>query len=231
MGFKARVDDSPGFSSETFGFLIELEQNNDRDWFHENKEFYERAIKSPLLSFIESFAPSLQSIAPNFDANKRSMFRIYRDVRFSKDKRPYKTHAAAHFRHKAGKDVHAPGFYLHIEPGKVFAGAGVWQPSSEALDRIRKYIVAKPKRWQQLLSESSFEEHCELHGNSLKRPPRGFDREHPLIEDLKRKDFIALVELDDGDVMADDFVDRYTQACRWVAPFNRFLCDAVGVPF
>jgi uncharacterized protein (TIGR02453 family) len=230
MGFKARPG-SPHFAPELFGFLIEIEVNNNREWFQENKDFYESAVKRPLLSFIESFAPALAGITKNFRADSRSIFRIYRDVRFSKDKRPYKTHAAAHFRHNAGKDVHAPGFYLHIEPGSVFAGGGVWQPSPDALLRIRKQIASNPREWRTIIEAPDFQDHCELHGSSLKRPPRGFDPEHPLIEDLKRKDFIALVELDDSDILASDFVERFTKACELVAPFNRFLCKAVGVPF
>jgi uncharacterized protein (TIGR02453 family) len=229
MGFKARP--AKGFQPELFGFLIELSVNNNREWFQENKAFYESAVKEPLLAFIESFAPRLAGISKNFRADSRSMFRIYRDVRFSKDKSPYKTHAAAHFRHHAGKDVHAPGFYLHIEPGSVFVGGGIWRPSSDALDRIRKHIVAKPGEWKKILAAPDFQKNCELHGDSLKRPPRGFDAEHALIEDLKRKDFIALVELDDSDVLAGDFVDRFAAACELVSPLNRFLCRAVGVPY
>ena len=99
-----------------------------RDWFQENKEFYESAVKRPLLEFIEAFAPHLREISPHFRADARSLFRIHRDVRFSKDKRPYKTHAAAQFRHSAGKDVHAPGFYLHIEPGRVIGGRPSFSP-------------------------------------------------------------------------------------------------------
>lgn len=232
MGFKPRVDTGqPGFGPEVFGFLLELSQNNDREWFQENKEFYEEAVKRPLLGFIDTFAPSLAKISPHFRADARSMFRIHRDVRFSKDKRPYKTHAAAHFRHRAGKDVHAPGFYLHIEPGRVLAGCGIWKPDSAAQLAIRKRIAAKPEEWRALVSAPAFRKHVVLHGDSLKRPPQGFDSGHPLIEDIKRKDFIAMVEMDDGDVMASDFVERYAETCRAVAPMAAFLCKALGVPF
>jgi uncharacterized protein (TIGR02453 family) len=230
MGSKARGK-TIQFGPEVFGFLIELSLHNDRDWFQENKGFYESAVKTPLLSFIEEFAPHLERISPHFRADARSMFRIHRDVRFSKDKRPYKTHAAAHFRHVAGKDVHAPGFYLHIEPGSVFAGGGIWRPDAGALAQIRQHIVRNPGAWQGVVNAPAFRRSCELRGDALKRPPRNFDPDHPLIEDLKRKDFIAMVELDDSDVLAPDFVKRFARACRTVAPLSGFLCEALGVPF
>ncbi len=230
MGFKARSS-AGGFDSSVFGFLIELSQHNDREWFRDNEGFYQSALKEPLLAMIDEFAPKLAAISPHFRADARSMFRIHRDVRFSKDKSPYKTHAAAQFRHKAGKDAHAPGFYLHIEPGSVFVGAGLWRPDADCLLRIRRRIVDKPKEWQALLAAADFRDHCQLRGDSLARPPRDFDPEHPLIDDLKRKDFIALVELDDSDVLAADFADRVAVACRRLAGFCQFLCRAVGVPF
>lgn len=230
MGFKARPG-SKHFGPELFGFLVELTINNEREWFQENKEFYEGAVKAPLLGFIEDFAPELEKISPHFNASSKSMFRIYRDVRFSKDKRPYKTHAAAHFRHVIGKDVHAPGFYLHIEPGSVFVGGGVWQPGSEALARIRNYIAKNPKEWTKVVKAPNFVKGTELHGSSLKRPPRGFDPEHPLIEDIKRKDFIALVPLKDSDMLSRNVVQQVANACQLVAPLNRLLCKAVGAPF
>ena len=116
----------PHFGPELFDFLRELRENNDRDWFQANKERYEHDVKEPLLGFISDFGPRIAKISPHIRADPRptggSLFRIYRDVRFSKNKAPYKVHAAAQFRHKRGKDVHAPGYYLHLEPGQVFAG-------------------------------------------------------------------------------------------------------------
>jgi uncharacterized protein (TIGR02453 family) len=140
------------FGPELFQFLSELKANNDRQWFAENRSRYERQVKEPLLQFIADFAPRLQAISPCFEADSRpvggSMFRLHRDTRFSKDKSPYKTHAAAHFRHEAGKDAHATGFYLHLEPDSCLAGGGIWHPDSPALDKIRSAIVEHPDRWQ-----------------------------------------------------------------------------------
>src|SRR5688572_21278461 len=125
------------FTPRLFQFLRELKANNDRSWFQANKGHYESDVKQPLLEFIADFGPPLREISEHFDADPGpvggSLFRIYRDTRFSRDKTPYKTHAAAHFRHERGKDVHAPGFYLHLEPDNVFAACGIWHPDSDTL--------------------------------------------------------------------------------------------------
>jgi len=148
------------FTPKLFQFLKALEKNNNRDWFLANKDRYEAHVREPLLQFIADFAPKLQKVSPHFLAIPKtvggSMFRIYRDTRFSKDKRPYKTAAAAHFRHEVGRDVHAPGFYLHLEPGAVFAGAGIWHPDGKTLNRIRQAMVEDPGVWKRVLSNKNF---------------------------------------------------------------------------
>ena len=160
------------------------------------------------------------------------MFRIYRDVRFSRDKSPYKTYAAAQFRHKKGKDVHAPGYYLHLSPDGVFLGSGIWHPDSAAALRIRESIVERAAAWKRILRGKAFRDgSLQLGGNSLKRPPRGFDADHPLIEDLKRKEFITVTELDANEACRPDFLARYEKICRSSAPFLRFLAEALGLEF
>lgn len=223
------------FSPALFKFLRDLRANNDRDWFQANKERYEDKLRHPAQQFISDFGPRLAKISPHFNADPRpvggSLFRIYRDVRFSKDKSPYKTHTGIQFRHKAGKDAHAPGFYLHLEPGQVFMGAGIWHPDGPSLKKIRDHLVADPAAWKRAVNGKRFRELFELSGDSLKRPPRGYDPDHPLIEDLKRKDFIAVTRLKQGDVTRTDFIDHFTRLCRAGKPLMRYLCDAVGVPF
>jgi len=159
------------------------------------------------------------------------MFRIHRDTRFSRDKSPYKTHVAAQFRHERGKDVHAPGFYLHLQPGGVFGGAGIWRPESEALARIRTAIVEDAATWKRITRSRAFRERCELHGDALKRPPRGFDPEHPMIEDLKRKDHVVGFMLTETDACRPGFIGEYARACRGAARYVRFLTEAVGLEF
>ena len=220
-------------SPTLFTFLRELKENNNRPWFQENKALYEQQVKEPLLQFIADFGAHLPEISPNYTAIPKatggSMFRIYRDVRFSKDKSPYKIAAAVQFRHIAGKDVHAPGFYLHLEPGSVFAGCGIWHPESKVATKIREAIVDKPDTWRAAIGNETFRNVFQFGGESLKRPPRGFDANHPLIEDLKRKDFIGTGELDEEIVCSDDFLERYVNLCKAASPLMQFLTEALGL--
>ena len=223
------------FTEGLFEFLIDLRMNNDREWFRENKRRYDRDVKEPLLRFIEDFEPRLHSVSAHFVADARanggSMFRIYRDVRFSRDKSPYKTQAAAHFRHEAGKTAHAPGFYLHLSPDEVYAGVGIWQPDSESLARIRNAIDADPGKWERAAKDEAFLREFTIGGDSLKRPPKGFGADHPYIQDLKRKDHIASVEFEREDVVAPGFIDDFADVCRQASPYMRFLTSALGLPY
>jgi uncharacterized protein (TIGR02453 family) len=223
------------FTPGLMKFLRELRANNSREWFEANRDRYEREMLEPALEFIEAFAPYLRRISPNVVASTRrsggSMFRIHRDVRFSKDKSPYKTHLGIQFRHAQAKDVHAPGFYLHIEPRESFVGAGIWHPDSTTLIKIRDAIVDDPSRWNRDAHGKKFESIYQLSGDSLKRPPTGYDREHRFVEDLKRKDFIGVASLPDRSVTADDILRNFADHCRGADGFMKFLCKAVGVPF
>ncbi len=222
------------FEPSLFKYLRDLKKHNERVWFKANKPRYEAELRGPMLHFIEEFAPHLEKISEHFLADPRpiggSLFRIHRDTRFAKDKTPYKTHAGAHFRHVRAKDVHAPGFYLHMEPDNVFWGAGIWHPDSATLGKIREAIVADPKRWQRLTHAKALSAAgCELVGDSLKRPPRGYDPEHPLIVDLKRKDFILAVTTSEEDALAPDFIERFAKFCKTAAPVNEFLTHALDL--
>ena len=221
---------------DLFAFLRELKENNDRDWFAANKDRYETQVRQSLLRFITDFGLRLAEISPHYIADARpvggSLFRIYRDIRFSKDKTPYKTAAGIQFRHEsATRDVHAPGFYLHLEPCNCFAGVGMWRPDSATLARIRDAIVADPARWEAALSDEAFQPAYRLGGESLKRPPRGYDPDHPFIEDMKRKEFVASTPLSETEVFAPKFIDRYAEICRQATPFMKFLTGAIGLPF
>ncbi len=218
---------------EFFTFFRELKANNNRDWFEANKKRYETQVRQPLLAFISDFGLRLAEISAHYVADARrvggSLFRINRDVRFSKEKTPYKTHAGIQFRHESGKDAHAPGFYLHLEPDNVFAGVGLWQPDPLALAKIRGAIVAHPERWQQAVINEAFTASYNLGGESLKTVPKGFDPSHPFIDDLKRKDFIASVLLSEAEACAPGFIDRYADICRQAAPFMSFLTTTLGL--
>jgi uncharacterized protein (TIGR02453 family) len=219
------------FSRSTLRFLAELRLNNDKAWFEDHRDRYERDVKAPMLAFIDDFAPRLGRISRAFVASSKvqggSMFRIHRDVRFSPDKSPYKTHAAAQFRHVRGKDVHAPGFYLHIEPGQCFAGGGIYHPDNATLKVVRSAIDASPTRWKRAVYQGRFADGAHLGGDSLKRAPKGFSADHPLIEDLRRKDYVGFVNFKDSEVTRSDFLDRFVEACQSVAPLMRFLSQSL----
>ena len=223
------------FGPELFAFLTDLRNNNNREWFQANKGRYQSDVLEPLQTFVADFGTRLHDISPHFVADPRqtggSIFRIYRDVRFSKDKTPYKTHAAVHFRHGTGKDVHGPGYYLHLEPTNVYVGGGIWHPDPQMLGGIRDAIVANPARWQRILSDKQFAARFHLEGESLKRPPKGYDPDHPLIEDLKRKDFIVSASFSPEDAYAQDFADRFEGVCRQSAPLMEFLATSAGLPW
>jgi uncharacterized protein (TIGR02453 family) len=231
----AEVTKEASFGPELFSFLTDLRANNNRDWFQANKRRYEEQLLEPALAFINAFAPRLEKISPYFQADARpsggSLFRIYRDTRFSKDKSPYKTNLGIHFRHERAKDAHAPGYYLHIGPDEVFAGGGVWHPSSDAATGIREAIVADPESWRRATRTGAFAKQLELRGDSLKRVPPWADAEHAFAEDLKRKDFFGSARLSRSDVIAPGFVDEYARLCQAAAPLMRFLCGALAVPY
>ena len=223
------------FNAETIAFLRELKANNNRDWFNENKPRYEELVLDVALNFIQSMHDPLLKIAPNFTAIPKrmggSLMRVYRDTRFSKNKTPYKTNIGIQFRHEQARDVHAPGFYVHIDPDSVFLGAGMWRPAPEALLGIRERITHKQAEWLRVCAEPKFKKQFSLGGEKLTRPPRGFDKDHPLIEDIKRKDFIAVKNLTLEDALQPKFQQKVETAFKAATPYMRFLCKAVGVPY
>ncbi len=224
-----------GFHASLVKFLTDLNGNNQREWFNKNKGRYENDVLFPALSFVEAFEPRLKQISPFFLALPKrvggSVMRIYRDTRFSKDKRPYKTNVGIHFRHEMGGDVHCPGFYVHLEPQQCFLGVGIWHPDSQSLKSIRGAIDESPAQWKRVRDNKTFRAHFDLAGDQLKTPPRGYDKDHPLIDDLKRKDFIAVKPLTAKAVTAPKFIDDVASAFSSSKPFVRFLCEAINVPF
>ncbi len=229
------VNVDASFSPELFAFLRELGANNDREWFTANKPRFVADVQEPALAFVEDVGMRLPEISRHFVADARpsggSVFRIYRDVRFSKDKSPYKTNIGIQFRHAQSRDVHAPGFYLNLEPDRVFMACGLWHPDRDTLHAIRTSMAAKPGRWRAVVKEPPFTDHFRLGGEALKRPPAGFDKDHELIEDLKRKDFIAYVDLSEEHAVAGDFLDQFLSLCADAGPFMRYLCDGARVQY
>jgi len=220
------------FGPDFFRFLRELASHNDRSWFVANKSRYDQHVQSPSLAFVRAVGPKLGSLSRHLVADARpvggSVMRIYRDVRFAKDKSPYKTHVGIHFMHEGGKDseAHLPGFFLHLAPGDSWVYAGMWQPETAALERIRRAIVDRSADWRKVRAAVP-----EIEGESLKRPPPGFDPDHPLLEDLKRKGFTAGLSIRDADVTRNDFPDRFVALSKSLNPLNRFLAKAVRIEY
>ncbi|HZD30647.1 MAG TPA: TIGR02453 family protein [Candidatus Angelobacter sp.] len=217
------------FRPEGFAFLRQLKRNNKREWFARNKAHYDEYLVEPALSFVRDFAPHLEKISPHFEADARpsrgSLFRIYRDTRFSTDKKPYKTHVGIHFSHASGKDAHAPVFYLHLEPEGCFVAAGIWHPDGRALTMMRTAIVQEPAKWAAVRKKLPIE------GASLSRPPKGFDRNHRFIDDLKMKDFVSSVALTEAQLCSDKLMREFVSTCKKMAPLVGFTCSALRLKF
>lgn len=219
------------FDRDFFGFLKDLAANNNRDWFEANRTRFEHSVRGPFLRLISDLGPHFKKVNKDVVVDPRpnggSMMRIYRDIRFSKDKSPYKTFVAAHFWHRNGDDDAAPAYYLHLAPGSSSIGAGVWRPESSSLKRIRQAIVKYPEEWKEITSGRDFRSTCGFGGESLQRPPAGFDPNHPLIEDIKRKDFVTSFKLTDKEVTGNGFLDTVVEHVRALTPFLSFLSRAI----
>ncbi len=225
----------PGFDKSLVQFLGQLKKNNNRAWFERNKARYEAQVREPVLAFIRTIAPRIEKISPYiFVSDSKvggSMMRPYRDTRFTHDKEPYKTNVGIQFRHERGDDIHAPGFYLHIEPGEFWLAVGMWKPDAESLAKVRRHIAESPREWLVARNNARFTASWELVGDSLKRPPRGFDPAHPLIEDIKRKDYLGYCNLGRKELYRSDIVERVAAGYATAKPFMKFLCGALGLGF
>ena len=220
---------------ELFRFLRELRENNNKDWFTENKPRFRETVQLPMVDFIENMAPWLAHNTPAFVADSRlnggSLFRIYRDTRFGANKSPYKTNIGCNFRHHAGKNAHAPGFYVHIAPGEIFFGGGIWSPPTPVLNKIRDAIIENPERWRAIQQAPAFSNVFGTLGDtqSLKNAPRGYPSGHPCIDDLKRKSLFAFTSCTQAQVCAADFPDRVTEAFEALAPLMAFMVKALDL--
>ena len=233
---KGGVPQAPAtFGMDLFAFLNELQANNNRPWFNANKARYAASVRAPALEFIRNMAPRIRRVSKHLTADDRgvggSLMRVHRDIRFSPDKTPYKTNVGIQFRHSAGRDVHAPGLYVHIEPDDVFVAMGMWRPEPAAQRRIRAKLHTEQGRWRRLINAKRFREHFTLAGGTLKTAPRGYRADHPLIEDLRRTDYLAIADLSPAAVVSSEFEEVVATHLRTGAVFMRFLCEAVGHPF
>lgn len=214
----------------TFNFLREIAAHNDREWFAENKERYEVA-KADLFSFITQLIEALSAIDPRFPADtppKKCLLRIYRDVRFSPNKMPYKRHYGIAFDMK-GYGPNTPSYYLHLEPNNCFFGAGFWMPEGAVLKKIREEIDYSSAEFKEIVNAPSYNEFFVLSKeDTLKRAPKGYEIDHPMIEYLKLKSFISIYSLEEKDFYQPAIVDKLKTAFERIQPFVLFLRKALA---
>ncbi len=223
------------FSPATFRFLRALDRNNSREWFQEHKAQYERDVRDPSLQFITDMQAPLSKISAHYRADPRknggSLFRIYRDTRFSNNKLPYKPWQGARFFHERRHEIPAPSFYIHIQPGDCFAGGGMWHPESDALKKIREFLHDNPAAWKRATQSKTFRDHFTFWGETLSHPPRGYDASHELIEDIKRKDFAAGENFDEKLACSAELLPWVVDTYKRLAPMNDYLCAAMELEF
>jgi uncharacterized protein (TIGR02453 family) len=223
-----------GFPKKGMEFLNRLKKNNRRDWFAKHRDEYESFVKLPMQSLIVALQPHFARFAPEYELHpKRSIFRVYRDTRFSKDKTPYKTHVAAHavWRGKS-KGLGASGYYFHIEPGEVYVGAGIYMPEGEQLKKIRRAIAEHSKEFLGIVQSAQFKKtfgELEMTDDRLKRIPAGFEADHPMAEWLRYKHYFAGVSLAESKVYKESFPDDIARVSEEATPLVKFLNRALGV--
>ncbi|GAB5406554.1 MAG: DUF2461 domain-containing protein [Aureliella sp.] len=224
-----------GFPAETFDFLSDLGENNDREWFAKNRDRYESSFLTPALDFIEAIKKPLDRAAPCLVAEPKksggSLLRIYKDTRFSKDKTPYKTNLGIQFRHMAGKDIHAPGIYVHIACDECFLGAGMWRPPGDVVKAVRAYIEASDSDWKKMRRGKKFREAFEMYDDRLKTAPRGVAKDHPLIDELRLKSYIGMAKLSRRELQSEGVVDQTIKLIRAARPLMIALCAATNQPY
>ena len=219
-----------GFPKEGVKFLSQLKKNNNREWFNKHKTTYEECLKLPLQSLVASLQPLMAKIAPEFDFNpRRSPFRIYRDIRFSKNKQPYKTHVSAAFSPKGRWDSGAC-YYVEVAPGAVYVGGGIYMPDSRQLKLIRAAIAENSKEFLSIVGSDLFKKRFgSIEGAKLQRMPLGFPADHMMGEWLKYKQFFAGVEWKEDLCYSPKFVNKIADAYDDLLPFIRFLNEAIGI--
>jgi uncharacterized protein (TIGR02453 family) len=217
-----------GFPPEGLTFLKQLKTHNTREWFAAHRNEYIEFVKHPMECLIAALAGPIENIAPEMEVNpKKSMFRIHRDTRFSRNKEPYKTHVAAIF-HPKGHWEESAGFYLHIEPGEVYLGGGVYMPDGQQLKKIRRAISSRSKEFLGIVNGAAFRKAFgTLEGDRLSRAPLGYAVDDPMIAWLKFKQYFVSVAWKESAAGRKDFVGRVASVYREMLPLVRFLNKAM----
>ncbi len=218
-----------GFPGEGLKFLRALKKNNNREWFAKHKGDYEEFVKFPMESLIAALRRPIERFAPEIHVDPgRALFRIYRDTRFSKNKLPYKTHVAAVL-HPRGHWSGSAGYYVHIEPGNIYVGGGIYMPDGDQLKKIRAAIAERSGEITSIIDRKSFKKKFgTFQGDKLHRAPLGYPPDHPMIEVLKYKSFYTGVEWVEKECNSSKFVDKIVVIYEDLAPLVRFLNAALA---
>ena len=224
------------FSDASLKFLRGLARHNDKAWFDQHRQDYEAQVRQPFLRLIGDLQPALASISPHYRADPRtvggSLFRIYRDARFSNDKSPYKPWQGARLFHERRREVAAPSFYLHLQPGECFVGAGLWHPEPENLRRVRQFIVDNPGSWAAAAHAKPFRKRFDLDDSEmLVRPPRGYPADFVHLDDLRRKNHVAMRIIDDATMTGPRLLSTLAKDLQQLGPFMDYLCAALDLEF
>jgi uncharacterized protein (TIGR02453 family) len=218
------------FTSKSLTFLRSIKRNNNREWFHANRDEYEAHVRRPMMAVVEHLDREFRSFAPELMADPaKSIFRIWRDTRFSEDKRPLKTNIAARFPLRTDPERRGAGLYLHISGDEVVAGGGIYMPEPADLLRIRERIAANPTRFRTIVESPSFRRTAGgLQGDSLARVPRGFPPDHPAAAYLKRKQHVAFREWPATLATSSRFFAEIVSFFKATIPLVRYVNDAMG---
>lgn len=224
------------FSDKSLKFLRALARHNEKPWFEAHRKDYEAHVRQPFLRLIGDLQPDLAAISPHFRADTRtvggSLFRIHRDARFSNDKSPYKTWQGARLFHERRRETAAPSFYVHLQPGGSFVGAGLWHPESDTQRKVRQFIVDNPGSWKAAAHASRLRKTFEFETSEmLVRPPRGFDPQFEFIDDLKHRNWVFWRALDDATMTGPTLHRTIAGDLAALAPFVDYLCAALDLEF
>ncbi len=216
---------APRFTIETLTFLRSLRRHNEREWFRNHRDAYEAHVRGPMVDVIDRLATDLTQFAPQLIATpKMSMYRIYRDTRFSADKSPYKTHVSAVFPHRALTKHGGAGLYFHVATDHVLVGAGIYAPEAPQLYQLRKHVASNTTRFRAIVESPRFRRSFgHVSGQRLKRVPRGFDADHPAAEYLKLRQFLAGTERPAEFATRPRFYGSLRRLFEQLAPFVMFL--------
>lgn len=224
------------FDARSFKFLHALARHNERTWFHAHKADYEAFVRAPFQRLLVDLQPTLAQVSLHYRAEPKtvggSLFRIQRDTRFANDKSPYKSWQGARLFHERRRELAAPSFYLHLQAGRCFVGAGLWHPETATQRRIRQFIFENPSGWKKAAHAPAFRRRYDLaSGETLVRPPRGFPPEFEFIDDLRHKNFVAVRNIDDSTMTGPRLRQVVERDLKALAPFADYLCAALDLEF